>query len=157
PPRRAAAAYVLARVGTREHCEAVRKLLQDPVLKVRLRAAQGLLAARDRAAVPALIDLLDKAPDAWAGRVEELLYRLAGDKSPQLPPADTVAEARKKAGAAWRTWWSKNELAADLTRAADDEQRLGLTLIVEYDSLQGRRLGRVWECGRDGKPRWKIE
>src|SRR5262249_61049197 len=86
PPRRAAAAYVLGRVGTREDCAAVRKLLHDPALKVRLRAAQGLLSARDRAAVPALIDLLDKAPDSWAGRVEDLLYRLAGDNAPQPPP-----------------------------------------------------------------------
>jgi HEAT repeat protein len=157
PPRRAAAAHVLGRVGTREDCEAVRKLLADPVPKVRLRAAEGLLAAGDRAAVPVLIDLLDKAPDSWAWRVEELLHRVAGDKGPELPPGDDLAGARKKAAAAWSAWWSANEVQVDLARAAQEDQRLGLTLIVEYDSSVGGRQGKIWECGRDGKPRWQMQ
>jgi HEAT repeat protein len=156
-PRRAAAAYVLGRVGTREDCDEVRRLLRDPALKVRLRAAQGLLAARDRTAVPVLIDLLGKAPDSWAWRVEELLRRVAGDQGPDLPPATNLAEGRQRAVWAWQSWWAANAWRVDLTRAAEDDQRLGLTLIVEYDRNRGTRRGQVYECGRDGKPRWKVE
>jgi HEAT repeat protein len=156
PPRRAAAAYVLGRVGTEAECEQARKLLVDPILKVRLRAAQGLLVARDRTAVPALIDLLDRAPDAWAWRVEELLQQLAGERGPVLPVAADPTDRRQRAASAWRAWWSTNEWRVDLARAAGQEQRLGLTLIVEHDSKAGLRRGQVYECGRDGKPRWKV-
>ena len=157
PARRGAAAYVLGRVGTRADCDAVRKLLADPVLKVRLRAAQGLLAARDRAAVPVLIDLLGKAPQSWAWRAEELLQRIAGDKGPELPVSADQTAARRKAVPVWTAWWSANQTRVDLARAVHEDQSLGLTLIVEYDSTIGGRQGRIWECGRDGKPRWQIQ
>src|SRR6202011_3041700 len=32
----------------------------------------------------------------------------------------------------------------------EDRQLLGLTLSIEFNT------GRVWECGRDGKPRWEV-
>src|SRR5437588_614184 len=51
PARRAAAALVLGRYGTSEQRAAVRRLLTDREAKVRLRAAQGLLAARDGTAL----------------------------------------------------------------------------------------------------------
>src|SRR5262249_1080189 len=88
-PRRAAAGYVLGRAGTPDQPREVRRLLDDPAPEVRFRAAQGLLAAGDRAAVPVLIDLLGKAPDAWRWRVEEALQRLAAGRAPQLPPGDS--------------------------------------------------------------------
>ena len=37
-----------------------------------------------------------------------------------------------------------------------NETTLGLFTIVEYDSFVGNRQGKVWECGRDGKPRWQV-
>ncbi|MCI0460552.1 MAG: PQQ-binding-like beta-propeller repeat protein [Gemmataceae bacterium] len=154
PARRGASAFVLGRSGTREDCQAVQGLLRDEVLKVRLRAAQGLVAARARAAVPALIDLLGKAPDAWAWRVEELLQRIAHGKGPDLTAS---AEGRKKAAGAWADWWREHESRVDLARASHEEQRLGLTLIVEYDSNIGNRQGKAWECGRDGNPRWVVK
>lgn len=156
PPRRAAAAYVLGRAGTAADCRAVQKLLADPVLKVRLRAAQGLVAARDPEAVPVLIDLLGKASDAAVWQVEELLQRIAANKGPDVPPGDNLAAYRRKAVTAWAAWWAANASRADLARASLEEQRLGLTTIVEYDSTVGNRQGRVWECGRDGNPRWTI-
>src|SRR5262249_27466736 len=42
PVRRAAAAFVLGKIGTGADCQEVRKLLDDPNLKARLRSAQGL-------------------------------------------------------------------------------------------------------------------
>src|SRR5262249_3219132 len=82
PQRRGAAAFVLGRAGTEEQRKQVRKLLADPVLKVRLSAAQGLLAGRDREAVPALIGLLKSVPRGWLWKVEEQLLRLAGADAP---------------------------------------------------------------------------
>src|SRR5262249_44458139 len=82
PARRAAAAYVLGHVGTEEHMAGVRKLLTDASPAVRLRAAQGLLAARDKSAVPALIRLVGELPLASLWRIEEVLNRLAGEQAP---------------------------------------------------------------------------
>src|SRR5207247_2053936 len=62
PSRRAAAGFVLGRSGDPEQRRAARRLLRDPDARVRWRAAQGLLAGRDRHAVPALIDLLAEGP-----------------------------------------------------------------------------------------------
>jgi HEAT repeat protein len=157
PPRRAAAAYALGRAGTRQQCQAVQRLLEDPVLKVRLRAAQGLLAARDGTAVPALIDLLGRAPDSWRWRVEELLNRIAGDKAPQVPAGADAADHRKRQLTAWNDWWRGAASRVDLTRAVEEEQRLGLVTVVEYDSNVGNRQGRVFEVGRDGKERWQVK
>src|SRR5262249_12464741 len=57
PLRRAVAAEVLAAVGGARHRAAVRKLLADAHRGVRLHVAVALTYARDRAAVPVLIDV----------------------------------------------------------------------------------------------------
>ncbi|HYT93770.1 MAG TPA: HEAT repeat domain-containing protein, partial [Gemmataceae bacterium] len=157
PPRRGAAAFVLGRSGTQEQCQAVQRLLGDPVLRVRLRAAQGLVAARDKTAVPALIDLLGKAPETWVWRVEELLNRIAADKAPQPAMDDKSGDLRKRTVTAWNDWWRGHGSQVDLTRVLLNEQRLGLITIVEYDSNFGNRQGQVSEVGRDGKERWTVK
>jgi PQQ-like domain len=156
PARRAAAAYVLGRLGTRADCLAVRALLDDPSLTVRLRAAQGLVAARDRTAVPRLIALLSEAPLPALWQAEDLLHRIGGEAGPSVYVGDGGADARRKAATAWAEWWRVRGPALDLARVDLEDRRLGLTLICEYDSMQGRPGGQVWECGRDGKARWKI-
>jgi HEAT repeat protein len=156
PARRAAAAYVLGRLGTRADCLAVRALLDDPSLTVRLRAAQGLVAARDRTAVPRLIALLSEAPLPALWQAEDLLHRIGGEGGPSVYVEDGGADARRKATTAWAEWWRVRGPALDLARVDLEDRRLGLTLICEYDSMQGRPGGQVWECGRDGKARWKI-
>ena len=83
--KRGAAAFALGRGGAEDQLPAVRKLLQDPDPLVRYRAGMALAAAREKSAVPALIDLLDQLPRREASRVEEMLYRVAGDKAP--PPS----------------------------------------------------------------------
>jgi hypothetical protein len=156
PARRAAAAVVLGKVGTKEHGLAIRRLLDDPTPEVRFRAAQGLIAAKDKAAVPKLIALLTEAPNSAVWKVEELLHQLAGERGPAEPVGEGTVEARQRAAKAWETWWQAQESSFDLTRVANGETRLGLTTICEYDSAVGQPGGQVWECGRDGKPRWKI-
>src|SRR5262249_49853010 len=74
--KRAAAAYVLGRSADKEVRNAVKKLLADKEAIVRLRAAQGLLAAHEKDAVPVLIDLLAGQPTDIVWQVEDLLLRI---------------------------------------------------------------------------------
>src|SRR5205085_11226145 len=57
PARRSVAACILGRLGAVEDKAAVRNLLTDCDASVRLRAAQGLLIAHDKAGIPPLIGL----------------------------------------------------------------------------------------------------
>src|SRR5207237_1024784 len=88
PARRAAAALVLGRAGTRHQRALVHLLLDDPDPGVQLRAAQGLLLGRDRTAVPALIGLLAKAPMLIAEQAEDVLMELAGKTAPTVSVGD---------------------------------------------------------------------
>ena len=156
PLRRAAAGYVLGRVGTEEQRKLARKLLDDPILKVRLRVAKGLLAGRDKQAVPTLIELLRLAPNTWLWKVEEPLVQLAGTATPTPLVSESAGPIRARAVAAWADWWRNQADKIDLGVLLRDEHFQGLYTIAEYDSLNGGGGGKVWECGRDGKPRWII-
>ncbi len=150
PARRAAAAYVLGRHGDRLQRQPVLKLLTDPEARVRLRAAQGLLAGGERSAVPALIRLLLEAPEEeGSSQALELLERLAGEQSPDLP-LEPTPESRKRLQAAWAGWWDRHGGKVDIARALERPSQLGLTLALDGPN------GRVWEWGRDGKIRWEI-
>ena len=153
PARRAAAAYVLGSVGTTEAVAPIRKLLSDTSPIVRLRAAQGLLAARDASAVPKLIALLGELPPAGAWRIEEVLNRLAGDQV----PTEAAGANRQKATLAWQKWWQERQGTIDLARVTEGDAFLGLVTICEYDSVvPGRFTGQVWEAPRNGPPRFKV-
>jgi hypothetical protein len=151
PLRREAAAHVLGRKGDTAQRAAVRQLLADKEVRVRFRAAQALLVAgRDRAAVPALINLLADAPPALAWQAEETLHLLAGAQAPDVSAGDRDEAGRRKCRDAWMAWWTEHGAGADLARLTEAGRLLGLTLGIEYNT------GRVWECGMDGKLRWEI-
>jgi hypothetical protein len=150
PIKRAAAAYVLGRSADKDVRAAVLPLLADKNTRVRFRAAEGLIAAQDKAAVPPLIELLVDAPDAELGDVEELLARLGGESAPDTPSSDTLA-GRKKSRAAWAQWWKDKGPALDLAKALEGEPFLGLTVVPEMHA------NKVWECGKDGKPLWTLQ
>jgi HEAT repeat protein len=154
--RRGVAAHVLGRVGTREHRAGLRRLLDDPVPTVRLRAAQGLLLAKDRTAVPRLIALLNEVPSGSLWHVEEVLQRLAGTQAPVETVAEGTPEKRQKAVKAWDKWFAAHGSTLDLGRLNAGEPYLGLITVCEYDSAVGQPGGQVWEASRDGKQRWKI-
>ncbi len=116
PPRRAAAALVVGRFGTPEQRLAARRLLEGDDAQVRLRAAQGLLCARDPAAVPALIALLGKGPLPLAQQAEDLLAHVAGEKAPAVSLGEYVV-ARAKCREAWQEWWHANRERLDLARS----------------------------------------
>jgi hypothetical protein len=118
PSRRAAAALVLGRLGDTAQRTRVRKLLADPNPIVRLRTGQGLLAAGDKRAVPALMDLLETAPLEVAQRAEDILNDLAGGQAHQVCLEERLA-ARRKCHDAWQEWWQTHRNRLDLTRRKD--------------------------------------
>ncbi len=156
PARRAAAALVLGRVGGADQLAGVFKLLDDPAALVRLRAAEGVLAARDKRAVPRLIAALGDIPIRYVAEVEEHLQRLAGEQAPAISVGDGSPAARDRAVKGWDQWWHSNATAVDLARAGEQDAFLGLYTICEYDNAMGMPSGQVWETTRDGQPRWKA-
>jgi HEAT repeat protein len=85
PARRALSACLIASSGDLRLRPSVCRLLADTDPHVRLRTAQGLLAARDPAGIPALIDLLDVPSIEFSWQAEELLHWAAGHKAPLTP------------------------------------------------------------------------
>jgi HEAT repeat protein len=153
PLRRAAAAEALCRAGGPEQRIAVRKLLADPDPLVRLRTALALAAARERDAIPTLIDLLGELKQDQAGPAQEVLFRLAGDRSPNAP-LGTDEPGRKKCRDAWAAWWKEHGEKIDLAQLDTGTRLLGFTLLVLVD---GNGNGKVVELGPDGKPRWTVD
>lgn len=102
PVRRAAAALVAARAGLAEHRPVVQRLLDGPSPLVRLRAAQGLLARRDRAALLTLAALTGEAAPV-STQADELLASLAGPRAPRPVVGDGPADRRRRR-AAWESW-----------------------------------------------------
>ncbi len=149
PSRRGASGLVAGRSAEAEHRQAVYKLLQDPVPIVELRAAQGLLAGRDKIAVPALIRLVGRPPVAIANRAEETLFRMAGKDAPVLSSSTTNSTQRRNEQA-WSEWWRQHESRFDLSQAQEVHD-LGLTVVAEMDSNQ------VWEFGPTGEAKWSIK
>jgi HEAT repeat protein len=149
PLRRAAAAEALCRAG---QPAAARKALADADPAVRLRAAVALATAREKDAVPVLIDLVGDLPREQSWEAMEVLTQLAGERAPTADAGDDAA-GRKKARDAWAAWWKDNAAKADLSRLASESAQLGYTLLV---LVEGSGMGRVTELGRDGKPRWEI-
>jgi hypothetical protein len=150
PARRAAAAFVAGRSKDLGVRQSVRKLLQDADPKVRLRAAEGLIAGNDKSAVPILISLLAENSDALSGKAEDLLFRIAGEKAPPICLTDDSAAARRKYCDAWSRWWTEKRGAIDWSSLTLAEQASAYPIVVEMDS------NKVWECGPRGEVHWQI-
>jgi hypothetical protein len=133
PARRAAAAVLAGAFGNAEQRGVVRLLLSDPAPVVRLRAAEGLLAARDSVGVPVLISLLPRSDLDLAERAEAALLLLAGKTAPSLTLGDNTA-ARAKCQNAWLAWWNQYKDHIDLARAPLDWQEL---IAVRAPRLEG--------------------
>jgi HEAT repeat protein len=156
PARRAAAAFVLGHVGTKDQVAKVQPLLDDRQPVVRLRAAQGMLAARNKVALPSLVNLLQTVPTAYLPRVEEVLYRVGEDKGPSETIVAGSSDSRQKAMKAWTKWLEANQAKIDLTDLQDRESYLGLITVCEYDNRVGNIQGQVWEGPRGGQKRWNF-
>jgi HEAT repeat protein len=152
--RRIAAGVALARGGPKEQQAAVRKLLGDDDMAVRMPVAEALIHTGDKDAVSVAIDLLVKLPADQAWQAENLLTAIAEDKSPPSLTATDDA-SRKKARDSWAEWWRLNKDKVDLSKFDQPDHLLGLTLVALMG--RGRNTGSVMELGHDGKPRWQID
>lgn len=156
PRKRAVAASALCRAGCRAQFPAVRRLLHDKDVEVRRRVAVAFLEAREKAAVPVLIDLLAELPRAESEGVESLLLQLAGDTPPQGCLDDA---ARGKYRDAWAAWWKRHGDRVDLTKIDLTPRWHGYTLAVCFLSVRGRgaRSGSILELDGQGRTRWQIQ
>jgi HEAT repeat protein len=149
--RRAAAAEALCQAGSPEQHLLLRKLLKDPEPAVRGRVALALAGrGGDREAVPVLIASLGELAGDQGSKIEDYLYRLAGDRAPSVPLGSDAA-ARQKFREAWSNWWRDQGPKVELVRLDMAQSLLGYTLLIMNQN------GRIVEVGRNGQPRWQIE
>lgn len=148
--KRAAAAVAMARAGPAETRPAVRKLLKDPEAAVRLRVALTLAYAKDKDAIPVLIDVLPDLVLPLAWQAEDVLFRLADERAPQVS-LGTDPAGRKKCRDAWADWWAKHGDKTDLAKLEASTKLKGLTLLVFLDA------GKVREVDVQGKTVWEID
>jgi HEAT repeat protein len=158
--RRALAACVVGRLGDSDERKAARKLLDDADPTVRLRAAQGLLAAKDKESLPTLVALLEAQPVSVAWQAEELLHWAAGDDAPEAIVGAGGDKAQAKCRKAWQAWLENKSYKLDLINSDEEPRRPGLMLVCEralYDAVLYRFLpDQVSIYGCDGKPRWRL-
>jgi HEAT repeat protein len=151
PQIRGLAAEVLFK-GKGLTVDAAKAFLKDADPQVRLRLALALADRGERSAVPVLIDVLPRVSLAHAWQAEAILCRLAGENTPQASMSQEVA-SREKARQAWDAWWKKHGDKVDLASLHREPPFLGFTL-VSFNDFRGG--GSVYELGKDGKERWKI-
>jgi outer membrane protein assembly factor BamB len=158
--KRMAAAEALA--GDKDHLPAIRKMMQDADPRVRFRIARALVIAREKEAVPVLVDLMGvlNADQLW--QAEEILIRLAGKDAPVVPLGHDE-ESRKKCREAWQDWLTNNGDNLDMAKVGELNTQLGYTLIVQQTGnrfvggKQIRQTGEVMEIDREKRVRWKFE
>jgi hypothetical protein len=153
--RRGAAVWVLGRLPANQRPAEVRKVLADADARVRLRAAQGLIAGKERDAIPTLVALLADSPLPIAWAAEDLLCRIAGENTPTIALGTGQEAERARCRDAWADWYRKHEAKLDLAKLDLDHRLIGLTLICAANGYNGDK-GKVWEVGPDGKTRWEI-
>jgi hypothetical protein len=137
PLRRGAAGEALA--GLPDYAEAVLKLMQDAEPSVRLRVSLALVCSGDRKVVPALIDCLPQLTHDQAWQVEDVFYRLGGDKVPELPAGDDAA-MRKKYRDECHAWWKEHGAMADLALLSDGPRRKAKVSSPASRTLDGRKV-----------------
>lgn len=167
PIKRAVAGAALGRGGNRKQLPAVRRLLRDPDLQVRRHVALGLLEARDRAAVPVLIELLAELRPVEAEHVESMLLQLAGDAAPpaQALRPDSTAQARKtELRDTWAEWWKQHGERLDMAKVELSPKWRGYTLAVcmtmgRAAGGRGRivRASCILELDAQGHTRWQVK
>lgn len=153
PNQRVAAAVVLCQQLPAKDLGVLEPLLSDPTPSVRLRVALKLVQAREKRAIPVLIDLLGKLPRGEAWQAEEMLIRLAGDKAPAVAQTADVPPARLRQ--AWSDWWAASKDTLDLAKLDLAGSYLGLTLISQMD--QRGTNGKVYEMKPNKEVAWQIE
>ncbi len=164
--RRGAAACIMARLGTEADRGVVRRLLPDRSPIVRLRAAQGLLAAKDSSGIPTLIELLLEPAVDISWQAEELLHWAATTNSPVATVGAATHRERRTCRNAWYRWWQQRHGMLDWRTIDADPRRPILLLMYNVPTFRqlnrqnGQRLSvgksQIWLCGCDGRERWSM-
>jgi hypothetical protein len=131
PRRRAAAVFALCQKGDESYFDRVQKRFADRDQTVRLSAAVGLLERGRKEAINALIAEMDQPPSRETAIAEDLLFRLAGEKSPTLGGPEEAE--RKKYRNAWAAWWKAHEGKINLDVLAEQARIAGFTTVVLLD------------------------
>jgi hypothetical protein len=131
--RRRSAGEALVLADSADSVKQVKPLLRDPDAAVRWRVGLALATAGDKEAVPALIDMLPEVALGQAWVIEDLMYRLAGDKPPPAVSLGTNEAGRKKCREAWLGWWQKNAAGTDMAVLKTAPRLVGVTTIILLD------------------------
>jgi hypothetical protein len=140
----------LCRASIAEHKAAIRKLLHDKEPLVRLYVGLALAEAKEKEALPVLVDLLDVLPPSQTGTLEDTLYLLAGETAPTIT-AGTTPDSRKRYREAWAEWLTKQSASIDLAKLTQPARIMGFTLVVLLDE------GKVQELDAAKKVRWRMD
>jgi len=159
--KRAAAGESLVRAGVKAELPSVRKLLKDADPLVRLRAGLSLARIYEKESLPVLVELMSELNPEPLWPVEEILVKLAGDKSPQVS-LGTTEPAKKAARDAWNDWLTNNLATVNLAKIDEEAALLGYTLIAmqKFGGVGGRpagNQGEVMELDNAKKIRWKFD
>jgi HEAT repeat protein len=158
PVKRAVAASALCRGGCHKQLPAIRRLLRESDPQVRRRVALALLETHDKAAIPALIDLLTELPLTEAERVESVLLQVATDKAPK----GNLEAARWSYRDAWAEWWERHGDGLDLAKIELSLNWRGYTLAVCSTAFRagrgrGGQFGGIVELDALGRTRWQMK
>lgn len=162
PVKRGAAGEALARARVNDQLPQVRKLLKDADPSVRLRVALALVPLKEKEVLPVLVDVLAHLNPEQLWPVEEILVKLAGDKTPSVSLGTNEA-ARKAARDAWQDWLDKHGKTIDLAKLEEPQAMLGYTLVVQQNvnrivgGMRRPAVGEVIELDANKKPRWKFD
>jgi hypothetical protein len=154
--RRAAAGCLVGRWGDRHEKEQARRLLADPDPNTRLRTAQGLLAAHDNAAVPALISLLKDGPLPIAWQAQELLHWAAGPESPGCLIQDGKSDQRLACTSKWLEWWKHQNQVLQSEPTKVNRMRPRLLFVREVGWPNPAAADFVSLIGGAGKVLWQT-
>jgi hypothetical protein len=150
PLKRGAAGEALCKAGAKEQMPAIRNLLHDSDASARLRVGLALSAAGEKEAIPVLIDVIGELPPHETSQLEEILYRIAGDKAPASDDA-TSSAARRRYRDNWKQWWDKEGAKIDAAKLAESSKTLGYTLVLLLDP------GKAIELDSQNNPRWTVQ
>jgi hypothetical protein len=111
---------LLGRSGSAEQRAAVRALLSDADPRVRLRAAQGLAAGRDKEGIPVLIALLNEGPLDLAEQADDVLNCIGLTTAGPCTTLNDNPAHRRRCQTAWDSWWKAFGKNLDLAHADAD-------------------------------------
>lgn len=128
----------------------------DPSPLVRLRGAQGMVAAEVRDGVDRLIRLIPNVEPNYLREIEDSLLAIGGESAPTV---SLTTANRAKARDAWSKWFAKNGGRIDLASLRREQPYQGIVTIGENGLFVNKKLqsSKVWQRGRDGSVRWTID